>query len=68
VIFCVKELSYSSEHVVVNFFLLEVTSMESPTREIPIQPVLEPWRELGRLEGVCAVKGDLIPWVVQVEG
>jgi hypothetical protein len=25
---------------------------------------LEPWREVGRPEGLCAVKGDPIPWVV----
>jgi hypothetical protein len=29
---------------------------------------LEPWREVGRPEGLCAVKGDPIPWVVQVVG
>jgi hypothetical protein len=26
------------------------------------------WREVGRPEGLCGVKGDLIPWVVQVVG
>jgi hypothetical protein len=36
----------------------QLTSLESPTREIPSQPVLEPWREVGRPEGLCAVKGD----------
>jgi hypothetical protein len=29
---------------------------------------LEPWREVGRPKGLCAVKGDPIPWVVQVVG
>jgi hypothetical protein len=29
---------------------------------------MEPWRELGRLEGLCVVKGDPIPWVVEVVG
>jgi hypothetical protein len=52
----------------VSFLLLQLTSLESPTREIPSQPVLEPWREVGRPEGLCVVKGDPIPWVVQVEG
>jgi hypothetical protein len=28
---------------------------------------LEPGREVGRPKGLCAVKGDPIPWVVQVE-
>jgi hypothetical protein len=28
----------------------------------------EPWREVGRPEGLCEVKGDLIPWVLQVDG
>jgi hypothetical protein len=48
--------------------MLQSTSLESPTRDIPSQLVLEPWREVGRLEGLCVVKGDAIPWVVQVEG
>jgi len=30
--------------------------------------VLEPWREVGRSEEPCALKGDPIPRVVQVEG
>jgi hypothetical protein len=29
---------------------------------------LDPWTEVGRLEGLCAVKGDPIFWVVQVVG
>jgi hypothetical protein len=28
----------------------------------------EPWREVERPEGLCEVKGDLIPWVLQVDG
>jgi hypothetical protein len=40
----------------------------SPVREIPIQPVLDPWREVGRPKGLRVVKGDPNPWFVQVEG
>jgi len=29
---------------------------------------MEPWREVGNLEGLCALKGETNPWVVQVEG
>jgi hypothetical protein len=40
-----------------------------PNWKIPNQPsALDPWREVGRLEGLFAVKGALIPWVVQVVG
>jgi hypothetical protein len=48
--------------------MLYMTSLESPVREIPSQPMLEPWREVGRPEGLCAVKGDPIPLILQVEG
>jgi hypothetical protein len=47
---------------------LQLTSLESLARDIPSQPVLDIWREVGRLEGLCEAKGDLIPWVVYVEG
>jgi len=55
-----------------NYLLLRVSydsckSLESPTREIPKQPMLDPWREVGRFEGLHAEKGDPIPWVVHVE-
>jgi hypothetical protein len=49
-------------------FPIEDDIPESLAREIPIQPVLEPWREVGRPKGLCAVKGDPIPWVVQLRG
>jgi hypothetical protein len=60
---CERNYPTNNELVVV-CFSLQLTSLESPTREIPSQPVLEPWREVGRPEGLCAVKGDPIPWVV----
>jgi hypothetical protein len=47
----------------------ETESSGVPSCEIPHQlSALEPWREVGRLEGLCVVKGDPIPWVVQVVG
>jgi hypothetical protein len=42
--------------------------LESPAMRFTSQPsALEPRREVGRPEGLCEVKGDPIPWVVQVE-
>jgi hypothetical protein len=43
-------------------------SMESPAKDIPSQPILDLWREVGRPEELHAKKGDIIPCVVQVEG
>jgi hypothetical protein len=42
-------------------FLLQLTSFESSVREIPIQLVIEPWREVGRSEGLCTINEDPIP-------
>lgn len=50
------------------FFIWKLASLESPTIEIPCQPMLKSSREVGRPEGLCALNGNLIPQILWVEG
>jgi len=47
VILCEINYPTNKELVAMNFSL-QVTSLESPVRDIPGQPMLEPHREVGR--------------------
>lgn len=48
--------------------LSQLEFLEPQLRDFMYDLAFEPWREVGRPEGLCEVKGDLIPWVLQVDG
>jgi hypothetical protein len=48
--------------------LSQLEFLEPQLRYFMYDLAFEPWMEVGRPEGMCEVKGDLIPWVLQVDG